>query len=53
MMHTSNHGRGIALAPVIDSETYDTERLKNIPYVEEITVATLNKHSWNVIRFQI
>ena len=29
-MHASNYGRGVAFVPVVKSETYDTERLKNV-----------------------
>ncbi len=37
-MHASNYGRGVAFIPVVSSEKYDTDRLKNVPYVETIGV---------------
>jgi alpha-N-arabinofuranosidase len=37
-MHASNYGRGIALKPVVKSDTYDTDKIKDIPYVETIGV---------------
>lgn len=36
--YTSNYGRGTALTPIIESETYDTDKHKNIPYVEGIAI---------------
>ena len=47
-MHASNYGRGIALTPVVSTKTYDTERLKNVPYVETIAVVNDEKRELTV-----
>ena len=50
-MHASNYGRGVALAPVVSSEKYDTERLKNVPYVE--TIAVMNDEKGELTIFAV
>lgn len=47
-MHASNYGRGIALVPVVKSDTYDTEHIKDIPYVETIAVLNEEKNELTV-----
>ncbi|MGB4659103.1 MAG: alpha-L-arabinofuranosidase C-terminal domain-containing protein, partial [Mobilitalea sp.] len=47
-MHTSNYGRGEAFIPLLTSEKYDTERLKNVPYVEAIGVLNEEKTELSV-----
>ncbi|MDI9508851.1 MAG: alpha-N-arabinofuranosidase [Clostridiales bacterium] len=47
-MHTSNYGRGVALAPVVSSDTYDTDRLKKVPYVETVAVVNDEKKELTV-----
>lgn len=36
--YTSNYGRGKALTPIINCDTYSTDKHKNIPYVEAIAI---------------
>jgi len=50
-MHASNHGRGVALVPIVKSDKYDTERLKNIPYVE--TIAVMNEEKGELTVFAV
>jgi len=37
-MHASLYGRGTALRCIVESETYSTDTINNIPYVESIAV---------------
>ncbi len=37
-MHASLYGRGVVFTPAMDCECYDTQELKNIPYVESVAV---------------
>ena len=50
-MHASNYGRGVAIIPVVSSEKYDTERLKNVPYVE--TIGVLNEEKSELTVFAV
>ena len=50
-MHTSNYGRGVAFVPVVTSEKYDTDRLKNVPYVE--TIGVLNEEKSELTVFAV
>lgn len=50
-MHVSNFGRGTALAPVMDCDTYCTDKMKDVPYVESIAV--LNEEKNELIVFAV
>ena len=50
-MHVSNFGRGIALAPIMDCDTYCTEKIKDVPYVESIAV--LNEEKKELVVFAV
>jgi alpha-N-arabinofuranosidase len=50
-MHASNYGRGVAFVPVVTSDKYDTERLKNVPYVE--TIGVLNEEKSELTVFAV
>ena len=47
-MHTSNYGRGTVLSPVVNSETYDTKKIKKVPFVETIGVVNEEKKELTV-----
>jgi alpha-L-arabinofuranosidase len=47
-MHASNYGRGVAFVPVVSCDNYDTDRLKNVPYVETIGVWNKEKNELTV-----
>ena len=49
--YTSNFGRGTALTPIISSDTYDTDKHKNIPYVESIAIE--NQEMGEIIVFAV
>ena len=62
-MHASNYGRGVALSPVLSCDTYETKKLKEVPYVEtigilnqeknELTVFAVNRSLTDYIEFEI
>lgn len=37
-MYTSRHGRGIAVRTFCSCNSYDTEKIKNVPYIDAATV---------------
>ena len=41
---------GVALAPVVSSDTYDTDRLKKVPYVETVAVVNDEKKELTVLQ---
>jgi alpha-N-arabinofuranosidase len=43
-MHASNYGRGTALTPVVSCDTYNTSKVKDVPYVETIGVLNEEKN---------
>ena len=47
-MHASNYGRGVVFIPVLSGDKYDTERLKNVPYVDAIAVLNEDKKELTV-----
>ena len=47
-MHASNYGRGTALIPVVSCDKYDTQRIKNVPYVETIGILNEDKKELTV-----
>jgi len=62
-MHASNYGRGTALIPVVSCDKYDTQKVKDVPYVEtigimnedtkELTVFAVNRSLEDDIEFEI
>lgn len=62
-MHASNYGRGIALSPVVTCDTYDTKKIKEVPFIEtigilneemkELTVFAVNRSLTDNIEFEI
>lgn len=50
-MHASNYGRGVALTPVVNCDTYSTEKVKNVPYVE--TIGILNEEKSELTVFAV
>jgi alpha-N-arabinofuranosidase len=47
-MHASNYGRGVALTPVVSSETYSTKTMKQVPYIETIGIYNEEKKELTV-----
>ncbi|MDF2541434.1 MAG: Alpha-N-arabinofuranosidase [Herbinix sp.] len=47
-MHASQYGRGIALVPIVKSDIYHTEKIKEIPYVEAIGTYNEEKRELSV-----
>ncbi|MHB8130144.1 MAG: arabinosylfuranosidase ArfA [Mobilitalea sp.] len=47
-MHASNYGRGVALTPVISCDKYNTDKIKDIPYVEAIGIINEEKNELTV-----
>ncbi|MBB2183823.1 alpha-N-arabinofuranosidase [Lachnospiraceae bacterium MD1] len=47
-MHASNYGRGVALTPVVNCDTYSTEKVKDVPYVEAIGILNEEKNELTV-----
>jgi alpha-N-arabinofuranosidase len=62
-MHASNYGRGIALSPVVSCDSYSTQKMKEVPFVEtigiwneeksELTVFAVNRSLVDSIDFEI
>lgn len=50
-MHASTYGRGTALKPVVSCDTYNTEKLKNVPFVE--TIAVVNAENTEMTVFAV
>ncbi len=50
-MHASNYGRGVVFIPVVTSEKYDTDRLKDVPYAE--TIGVLNEEKGELTVFAV
>jgi len=50
-MQMSNHGRGVALSPVIESPEYDCEDFADVPYIESIAV--YNKENQEITVFAV
>lgn len=50
-MHASNYGRGVALTPIVTCDKYDTEKRKEIPYIE--TVAIFNEEKKELTVFAV
>jgi alpha-N-arabinofuranosidase len=50
-MHASNFGRGTVFSPVVNCDTYDSNKIKNVPYVE--TVAVLNEEKSELTVFAV
>ncbi len=50
-MHASNFGRGSVLTPVVSCDTYDSNKIKKVPYVE--TVAVLNEEKNELTVFAV
>jgi alpha-L-arabinofuranosidase len=47
-MHTSNFGRGVALTPVVHCDQYNTQKVKNVPFVETIGIVNEEKKELTV-----
>ena len=50
-MHASNFGRGTVFSPVVSCDTYDSTKIKKVPYVE--TVAVLNEEKAELTVFAV
>lgn len=50
-MHASNFGRGTVFTPVVKCDTYDSNKIKKVPYVE--AVAVLNEEETELTVFAV